>query len=99
MLVTLVDVPLLRPETVARLVARAGQSSAPVLRVVHGGRHGHPVIFRRVVFQALRTADPEIGAKAILRAHMIEDVEVDDPGVLRDVDTPDDFARLESPNP
>jgi molybdenum cofactor cytidylyltransferase len=65
---------------------------------VHGGRHGHPVIFKRPVFQALRTADPEVGAKAILRAHAMDDVEVDDPGVLRDVDTPEDFARLELRN-
>jgi CTP:molybdopterin cytidylyltransferase MocA len=93
-LVTLVDVPLVKPDTIAALIARARSSVAPILRAVHGGRHGHPVIFRRAVFAALRAADLGVGAKAVIRAHQVEDVEVDDPGVFVDVDTPDDYARL-----
>jgi molybdenum cofactor cytidylyltransferase len=93
-LVTLVDVPLVSAATVTTLLARASRSSAPIVRAVHGGRHGHPVIFARAVFAALRAADADVGAKAVLRAHTVEDVEVDDPGVAFDVDTPDDYARL-----
>ena len=93
-LVTLVDVPLVRPATVAALLARAPLSHAPILRAVHDGHHGHPVIFTRAVFHALRTADAAVGAKAVLRAHAVEDVEVDDPGVFVDVDTPEDYARI-----
>ncbi len=57
---------------------------------------GHPVLFRDVVFDELRTADPAIGAKAVVRARAGEvlDVDVDDPGVVRDVDAPDDYAAL-----
>jgi len=95
-LVTLVDVPLVRPATVAALLARARVSRAPILRAVHDGRHGHPVIFTRAVFADLRAADPAVGAKAVLRAHPVEDVEVADPGVFVDVDTPDDYARAMS---
>jgi CTP:molybdopterin cytidylyltransferase MocA len=29
-----------------------------------------------------------------MRAFTVEDVDVDDPGVLRDVDTPQDYQRL-----
>jgi CTP:molybdopterin cytidylyltransferase MocA len=29
-----------------------------------------------------------------MRAFAVEDVEVDDPGILRDVDTPEDYERL-----
>lgn len=93
-LVTLVDVPLVRPSTVTALLARTLVSSAPILRAAHRGRHGHPVVFRRDVFAALRTADPAVGAKAVVRAFEVEDVEVDDPGVVRDVDTPLDYERL-----
>ena len=93
-LVTLVDVPLVAAATIRLLVARAAASAAPVVRAVHGGRHGHPVIFSRRVFAALRAADPAIGAKAVVRAAGVEDVEVADPGVLVDVDTPADYARL-----
>jgi len=92
--VTLVDIPLLSASTVARLLARASESSAPILRAAHGGRHGHPVVFTRVVFDALRAADPRVGAKAVMRAYPVEDVEVDDPGILRDIDTPEDYEHL-----
>jgi molybdenum cofactor cytidylyltransferase len=93
-LVTLVDVPLVEASTIGLLLARAGASAAPILRAVHRGRHGHPVIFKRALFEPLRRADPSIGAKAIVRAARVEDVEVDDPGVVEDVDTPEDYARL-----
>jgi molybdenum cofactor cytidylyltransferase len=93
-LVTLVDVPLIRSSTVRTLIARATQSDAPVLRAVHHGRHGHPVIYRRPVFDALRAADPSVGAKSVMRTVRIDDVEVDDPGVSEDIDTPEDYRRL-----
>ncbi len=93
-LVTLVDVPLIEASAVRRLLARAAVSDAPILRAVHRGRHGHPVIFKRAVFERLRQADPSIGAKAVVRAARVEDVEVDVPGIVEDVDTPEDYARL-----
>jgi molybdenum cofactor cytidylyltransferase len=93
-LVTLVDVPLVRATTVAALLARAAVSPAPILRVACRGAHGHPVIFTRPVFAALRAADPAAGARPVMRAFTVENVEVDDPGILRDVDTPDDYDRL-----
>jgi molybdenum cofactor cytidylyltransferase len=93
-LVTLVDVPLVMPATVRTLVARAGSSPSPILRVVHGGRHGHPVIYKREVFAALRAADPAVGAKAVMRSVGVEDIDVDDPGILQDFDTPEDYRSL-----
>jgi CTP:molybdopterin cytidylyltransferase MocA len=51
------------------------------------------VIFKQRLFDALRRADPSAGAKAVLRANPIEDVEVPDPGVAEDIDTPEDYAR------
>ncbi len=93
-MVTLVDVPLISAGTVRTLFERARHSAAPILRAVHRGRHGHPVIFKRAVFGELRRADPAVGAKAVMRTYGVEDVEVDDPGVAEDVDTPDDYDRL-----
>jgi molybdenum cofactor cytidylyltransferase len=95
-LVTLVDVPLIQPSTVRALVARVPASSASVLRAAYRGAHGHPVVFKRDLFAALRAADPSVGAKAVLRAATVEDVEVEDPFVVRDVDTPEEYDRLVS---
>jgi CTP:molybdopterin cytidylyltransferase MocA len=101
-LVTLVDVPLIQPSTVRTLMARAEASRAAVLRAAHRGRHGHPVVFKRETFESLRAADPAVGAKAVVRAAAVEDVEVDDPAVAADIDTPEDYERLLTggpPNP
>lgn len=95
-LVIPVDMPLVQPATIAQVRAAFLAGDAPIVRAVHHGRHGHPVIFGRCVFDALRHADPAAGAKALLRAHAgaILDIEVDDAAVLRDVDTPDDYRRM-----
>jgi CTP:molybdopterin cytidylyltransferase MocA len=102
-LVTLVDVPLIGADAVRTLIARARASNAAIVRAVHAGRHGHPVLFKKQVFGALRRADPAIGAKAVIRDWPPEDVEVDDPGVVEDVDTPEDYRRVvlttQPPNP
>jgi molybdenum cofactor cytidylyltransferase len=95
-LVTPVDVPLVSRETVAVLIRAFDNSRAPIVRAVHRARHGHPVIFSCSVFDELRGADPAIGAKAVVHAHAADvlNVEVDEPAVLIDVDTPEDYARL-----
>ncbi|HXG55244.1 MAG TPA: hypothetical protein VNJ03_07665, partial [Vicinamibacterales bacterium] len=69
---------------------------AAILRATHANRHGHPVLFMREVFEELRKADPSVGAKAILRSRpdRVLNVEVDEAGVIMDVDTPADYERL-----
>jgi CTP:molybdopterin cytidylyltransferase MocA len=89
------DVPLIRADTVRRMIAAAGASAATILRAAHQGRHGHPVVFKRPVFAELHAADPAVGAKAVVRADpsRVEEVEVEDAGVTLDVDTPIDYLR------
>jgi molybdenum cofactor cytidylyltransferase len=98
-LVTLVDIPLIGAATIRRLVQRTAVSTSPILRAVHRGQHGHPVVFTRAVFDALRRADPAEGAKQVVRSHPVEDVEVDDPGVSRDIDTPEEYERVRAEQP
>jgi molybdenum cofactor cytidylyltransferase len=94
--VTLVDVPLVRASTVAALLAAWRQTGAPIVRPAIGERHGHPVIFDRATFGALRAAPLDVGAKAVIAAfrHQVLDLATDDTGALRDIDTPDEYAAL-----
>ena len=91
-----VDYPQVRPETIAALLGGLEGGGASIIRAVHQGRHGHPVIFTAEVFAELRRADPAVGARAVIRAQpeRVLDVEVGDPGVLRDVDVPADYVDL-----
>lgn len=95
-LVVPVDAPLVTSATVEALLATFRTTSSPIVRAVHRGAHGHPVIFSRAVFAELRRADPSVGAKAVTRAyeHAIANVDVDDPGVVQDIDTPEDYEKL-----
>jgi molybdenum cofactor cytidylyltransferase len=100
-LVTLIDVPLVSAKTVRTLLAVQRERGAPVVRPVSNGRHGHPVIFGRAVFEELHAADPAQGAKPVVRAHAAQLVEVpvDDEGAFTDIDTPDDYDKYFGPLP
>lgn len=91
-----VDIPLIEAATIATIRDAFLHGACPIARATHHGRHGHPVIFGSAVFQELRRADPNTGAKKVVHAHAREvlDVEVDDPAVLRDVDTVQDYREL-----
>jgi CTP:molybdopterin cytidylyltransferase MocA len=95
-LIVPVDMPLVRPATVRQLLAVFNSSRAPIVRPVHNGAHGHPVIFGRALFDELRRADPTVGARSVVRTHAeaVVDVEVSDAGTITDIDTPEDYARL-----
>ena len=96
LMVTLVDVPMIDPDTITQVISTWRRTRAPIVRPAIGDRHGHPVIFDRAVFGELRRAAIEEGAKSVVRAHEHDliNVAVDDAGCLVDVDTPADYAAL-----
>lgn len=98
-LVTLIDVPLVSAATVRTLIAAQRERGAPVVRPVSNGRHGHPVIFGRALFQELLDADPAHGAKPVVRGHAAEMIEVPihDEGAFTDIDTREDYERIIGP--
>jgi CTP:molybdopterin cytidylyltransferase MocA len=95
-LVTLVDAPLASVDTIVRLVGAWRRGRPLIVRPARGGEHGHPVLFDRRLFAELRAADPARGAKAVLRAHEadIVNLPVEDPGAFLDVDTEQEYRDL-----
>lgn len=95
-LVTLVDVPLVSPDTVRALVGAWRRSGAPIVRPARGDEHGHPVLFDRRLFAELRAADPRTGAKPVVHAHAqaLLNLPVTDDGAFVDLDVPADYDRL-----
>ena len=100
-LVTLIDVPLVSAATVRALIDVQRERNAPVVRPVSNGRHGHPVIFGRALFDELQSADPAHGAKPVVRAHAAEMIEVPvhDEGAFTDIDTREDYEHYIGPLP
>jgi molybdenum cofactor cytidylyltransferase len=95
-LMTLVDVPMVSEATVRAVVAAWRRNRAPIVRPARGDDHGHPVLFDRSVFDELRRAPLDQGAKAVVHAHAAQlvNVSVDDDGEFADVDTPADYTAL-----
>jgi molybdenum cofactor cytidylyltransferase len=100
-LVLPVDIPLVRHDTIATLLAASAEPSATIVRPGHQGRHGHPVVFTAALFGDVRSADMAVGAKAVVHRHAgsVRTIEVDDPGILRDVDEPRDYRDLFNADP
>jgi molybdenum cofactor cytidylyltransferase len=91
--VGLADMPYLRPDTI-RVIVHALSEGAAIAAPSYRGERGHPVGFARRFFDDLSALRGDAGAREILNEHpdWITLYEVDDPGVLRDIDKPSDLG-------
>ena len=85
------DMPLVLP-TCLQAVARQ-LALHPVAYAQYKGRRGHPVGFSAELYSELVALDGDEGARRLVARYPAFGVELDDPGVLVDVDT---LADLES---
>jgi CTP:molybdopterin cytidylyltransferase MocA len=92
-LVHLADHPMVHPETFKAVIDAYRRKHSPVTVARYRGRRGHPVVFAREIFSELAGASEDQGARAVLAADpsRVAYVEVDDPGILVDLDTPEDL--------
>ena len=93
-LLTLVDHPAVAPATLDALLAEP----RPLVRVPRrGDQRGHPIWFAASLAAEFLALGPEQAARDVIRAHAVESefLDVDnDPGILADIDSPQDYARL-----
>ena len=96
--IALADMPCLDPATIRR-IARELDAGADIVVPVHQGQRGHPVGFAARFGEDLMRLTGDAGARSLLRdnAGTIVRIEVDDAGVLQDVDTQEDARRLDIP--
>jgi molybdenum cofactor cytidylyltransferase len=93
------DMPLVRPDSLRAVAAALDQQ--PIAFAQHRGRRGSPVGFAAELFSELMMLKGDEGARRLLARYPTAAVEVDDPGVLFDIDTVDDLAvaqrRIDGP--
>ena len=92
-IVALADMPRIAVATV-EAVARTLDGGASIVVPFYQGQRGHPVGFGPEHRDALMGLDGDAGARALLASHQIARLDVNDPGILRDVDTPEDLQGL-----
>lgn len=88
-----VDHPIIDARTLRSLVAALATHDAA--RPVYESRRGHPPLIARSLFERLAgCASVDGGARTVLANADTLDVIVDDPGCVRDIDTPGDLGTL-----
>jgi len=94
-LVFLADQPRIKPQVAEALVKAFRSSSQGIILPVHGGRRGHPLLLSTRFRTELESLDPAVGLRQLLDRHPGEilEVPVDDPAILRDLDTPEDYRN------
>lgn len=87
------DIPLVRRETVLRLMDAFSGDRPAVLHPRFRGERGHPPIIGRQVVPAILKHDGEGGLRAVLDRFEPDaaDLDVADSGILHDLDHPEDY--------
>lgn len=100
-LVHLGDHPMVRVESFQALVESYRRTGKPIVIARSAGRRGHPVLFDRSMFAELQSAPEGEGARHVVNANesRVQYVDLDDPGINLDLDTPAELARAGLPAP
>lgn len=95
-LIVLGDQPFVRPSTLDRIVEEYRRTWAEIVIPMHEGARGNPVLLDRSVFAKAMTLEGDVGCRAIFAKHRegVVYVDVEDPGVLLDIDSREDYERL-----
>lgn len=92
------DLPLIRPETLLNVAHSLESHSVVVPRFEK--QQGHPVGFRKECFEALIGLSGDVGAASVVRQYRLADqvmnLNLDDIGIVTDIDTVDDLIRAEA---
>lgn len=94
----LCDQPFVTREIIVRLVAAHRETGCSIVASRYGESYGVPAFFASTYFAELTALKGGAGAKQIIQKHLRKAHLLPFPGGEIDVDTPDDFARLESTN-
>jgi molybdenum cofactor cytidylyltransferase len=103
-MILLVDQPLVGPTLINSLIESfpAGDPTTPLALIPqHQGRRGNPVLLNRAFFPLLQQLEGDQGARQVLRRYPehIHWLDIDDPAVVRDIDTPEAYQQLQQHAP
>jgi len=88
-----VDHPFVSLESVLAVLDAYKRTRAPIVIPTFEGRRGHPALFSRETWRELMTVERD-GARGVVHAYgsKVMEVEVQDPGVVRNIDRQADLG-------
>jgi molybdenum cofactor cytidylyltransferase len=95
-LIVLADQPCIRPATLNALIEHHRKHRPQIVIPTYRGFRGNPVLLDRSVFPEVMAITGDVGCRAIFGSHTenIEKLEVNDPGILLDIDTDSDLETV-----
>ena len=91
------DQPFLPAPVIDTVIEAYRESGKGIVLPAFRGRRGHPVVIGLKYRDTVLALDPDEGLRGLMRAHPddIDEAEVDDPNILRDMDVPEDYVDLQ----
>jgi molybdenum cofactor cytidylyltransferase len=92
------DQPLVKPSTINRLIEAYLETDRLLVVPTYRGRRGNPILIDRTLFNELRKVSGDLGGRILLAKYSKEvlEVEVEDSGILLDVDNVGDLKKARS---
>ncbi len=89
------DHPLVSADLVAKMTQEFYRLNPFIVLPKYKGQRGHPVLFAKILFDKLRAAPLDVGARAVVHdyAEDVLEVETDEEGVVMNIDTPRDYQE------
>lgn len=94
-IIGLADMPFVQPESIAAIV-QALNNGAGIAAPTYQGKRGNPVGFSREYLPQLLALTGDQGARGLLKAFPVTEVAVNDAGILKDIDLPQDLVLVSS---
>lgn len=94
LLVSPADLPAIRPQTIRLLLESYHAAAEPLVVPSYRGERGHPLLMAPHVVSEIENLEPDVGLRQLLDRYAVGEIPVTDPGVVRDVDTPEAYECL-----
>jgi molybdenum cofactor cytidylyltransferase len=88
------DMPLLRGELIDRVLAAYQPRQPSIIVPKCGARHGHPVLFPWALARQVEMLPEDEGLNALRRQNPAQVIEIEDPSVLVDIVTPEQYSQM-----
>lgn len=92
-LVAPADTPTLTPQAIGQVLAAYRPECPSIIVPEYHGRRGHPVLFPWPIGREVETLGASEGLNVLFQRHAVQMAQVDDPSILADLDTPDEYRK------
>jgi CTP:molybdopterin cytidylyltransferase MocA len=89
-----VDCPLVKPRSIDAVIDHFNKHQPDILIPSYQGKKGHPPIFHQRLTSAVLDLPTDLGLNSLFAAHPPRTLEIDDPGIIKSFNTPEEFKKI-----